>query len=67
MRRTPLLFLSLLLLGTALIPQHVAAQGGRTLFGDVRITGENNNLVPREVTLILRRTPDGEIGRHAVL
>jgi Flp pilus assembly protein TadD len=49
-----------LLSGTAL------AQGGRTLFGDIRITGEDNNLVPKEVTLILRRAPDGEVGRQTV-
>ena len=49
-----------LLCGTAL------AQGGRTLFGDIRITGEDNNLVPKEVTLILRRAPDGEVGRQTV-
>lgn len=42
------------------------AQGGQTLFGDVRITGENNELVLKEVTLILRKVPDGEVGRQTV-
>jgi tetratricopeptide (TPR) repeat protein len=45
----------------------VHAQGGATLFGDVRVTAENSNvLVPQEVTLILRRAPDGEVGRQMV-
>jgi tetratricopeptide (TPR) repeat protein len=44
----------------------VFAQGGRTLFGDVRIVGEDNNLVSKDVTLILRRSPDGEVGRQTV-
>ena len=55
-----LLALVAVLSGTAL------AQGGRTLFGDVRVVGEDNNLVIKEVTLILRRTPDGEVGRQTV-
>lgn len=42
------------------------AQGGQTLFGDVRVTGDNNEVVPQEVTLILRKVPDGEIGRQMV-
>jgi tetratricopeptide (TPR) repeat protein len=41
-------------------------QGTLTIFGDVRITGENNALVPKEVLLILRRVPDGEISRQMV-
>jgi tetratricopeptide (TPR) repeat protein len=45
----------------------VQAQGGATLFGDVRVTAENSNVVvPQEVTLILRRVPDGEVGRQMV-
>jgi tetratricopeptide (TPR) repeat protein len=55
-----------MLLGAALFVPSAAAQGGRTLFGDVRITGEDNNLVPKEVTLILRRSPDGEVGRQTI-
>ena len=39
---------------------------GLTIFGDVRITTENNAVVPRDVLLILRRVPDGEVGRQAV-
>jgi len=46
---------------------NVQAQGGATLFGDVHITAENSNVsVPQEVTLILRRVPDGEVGRQMV-
>jgi tetratricopeptide (TPR) repeat protein len=52
--------ISLLFIQTAL------AQGGQTLFGDVRITGENNELVFKDVTLILRKVPDGEVGRQTV-
>jgi tetratricopeptide (TPR) repeat protein len=44
----------------------VLAQGGQTIFGDIRVTGDNNTIVPKEVTLILRRVPDGEIGRQTV-
>ena len=45
----------------------VNAQGGQTLFGDVRVTAENSNMaVPQEVTLILRRVTEGEIGRQTV-
>ena len=60
-----LILLSLFAL-VALLSGTALAQGGRTLFGDIRITGENNNLVPKEVTLILRRAPDGEVGRQTV-
>jgi len=42
------------------------AQGGLTIFGDVRITSDGNTLVPKEVLLILRRVPDGEVGRQMV-
>src|ERR1044071_9145946 len=46
---------------------NVQAQGGATLFGDVHITAENSNVsVPQEVLLILRRAPDGEVGRQMV-
>ena len=60
-----LILLSLFAL-VALLSGTALAQGGRTLFGDIRITGEDNNLVPKEVTLILRRAPDGEVGRQTV-
>jgi tetratricopeptide (TPR) repeat protein len=42
------------------------AQGGLTIFGDVRITSDGNTVVPREVLLILRRIPEGEVGRQYV-
>ena len=45
----------------------VFAQGGQTLFGDVRVTAENSGVsVPQEVTLILRRVTEGEVGRQTV-
>jgi tetratricopeptide (TPR) repeat protein len=55
-----------MILSAALFVSSVAAQGGRTLFGDVRITGEDNNLIPKEVTIILRMVPDGELSRQVV-
>lgn len=59
---------SLSLLFVVITTFHVSAQaqGGQTLFGDVRITGENNELVSQDVTLILRKVPDGEVGRQTV-
>jgi len=66
MLRMRLLLLSFTVLGAALFAQSAAAQGGRTLFGDVRITGDNNNLIPREVTIVLRKVPDGELSRQTV-
>jgi tetratricopeptide (TPR) repeat protein len=66
MVRKRLLLLSLLLVGAALFVPAADAQGGRTLFGDVRITGEDNNIVPQEVTLILRRASEGEVGRQMI-
>jgi tetratricopeptide (TPR) repeat protein len=43
------------------------AQANQVLFGDVRVTAENTNaVVPQEVLLILRRVPDGEVGRQMV-
>jgi uncharacterized protein (DUF2141 family) len=45
----------------------LAAQGGQTLFGDVRVTAENSDVtVPQEVTLILRHVTEGEVGRQTV-
>ncbi|HSK63846.1 MAG TPA: tetratricopeptide repeat protein [Pyrinomonadaceae bacterium] len=64
--RLPLLSLSLILFAAHLSAANVLAQGGQTLFGDVRVTGDNNNVVPKEVMLILRRVPEGEIGRQTV-
>lgn len=66
MLRSRLLLLSLTLVGAALFATPANAQGGRTLFGDVRVRGEDNNLVTKEVTLILRRSPDGEVGRQTI-
>ena len=43
------------------------SQGGQTLFGDVRVTAEDSGVVvPQEVTLILRRVTEGEVGRQTV-
>jgi tetratricopeptide (TPR) repeat protein len=42
------------------------AQGPYTIFGDVRITSDGNTLIPKEVLLILRRVPEGEVGRQFV-
>jgi len=64
MRR--LIFLSLLLVFISFGTKSAFAQGGQTLFGDVRISTEDNTLVPEEVTLILRRAPDGEVGRQTI-
>ncbi len=51
-----------------LFPQPAAAQrgGNRSLFGDVRITDQNGTVISKDVTLILRRDPDGEVGRQSV-
>src|SRR5688572_32662523 len=42
------------------------AQGNFTIFGDVRITSDGNTLVPKDVLLLLRRVPDGEVARQMV-
>jgi tetratricopeptide (TPR) repeat protein len=57
--------LLLILIGIQLGVSSAMAQG-LVIFGDVRVTGENNTVVPREVTLILRRVPDGEVSRQTV-
>jgi tetratricopeptide (TPR) repeat protein len=44
----------------------VMAQGSLTIFGDVRITSDGNTVVPKEVLLVLRRVPDGELARQYV-
>ena len=64
--RASLSSLLVALVGSLLFTQTALAQGGQTLFGDIRITGENNELVLKDVTLILRKVPDGEIGRQTV-
>jgi tetratricopeptide (TPR) repeat protein len=66
MLKLSLACLSLLFVLIAIFPGTAQAQGGQTLFGDVRITGENNEVVAKDVTLILRKVPDGEVGRQAV-
>jgi len=60
---------ALLLLSLAVIhlfQPSAMAQGGLTIFGDVRITSDNNVVVPKEVTLILRSVTTGEVGRQSV-
>lgn len=59
---------SLSLLFVLITTLHITAQaqGGQTLFGDVRISGENGEVVFKDVTLILRKVPDGEVGRQTV-
>ncbi|HXQ68940.1 MAG TPA: tetratricopeptide repeat protein [Pyrinomonadaceae bacterium] len=42
------------------------AQSPLSIFGDVRVTAENETVVPKEVLLILRRVPDGEVARQYV-
>ena len=42
------------------------AQASSTIFGDVRVTADNNVVVPKDVTVILVRVPDGEISRQVV-
>jgi tetratricopeptide (TPR) repeat protein len=61
-----LMLLSILFTCLGVYATKVLAQGNQTLFGDVRVTGDNNVLVSKEVTLILRKVPDGEIGRQTV-
>jgi cytochrome c-type biogenesis protein CcmH/NrfG len=59
--------LSLCLVVSLFFSTSALSQGGATLFGDVRVTAENSVvIVPQEVTLILRRVPDGEVGRQTV-
>lgn len=41
-------------------------QDTSTIFGDIRVTGDNNVVLPKEVTLILLRVPDGELSRQMV-
>lgn len=56
-----------LAIATSLAPSRPAfAQGGQTLFGDVRITAENGVPIPTDITLVLRRVTEGEVGRQSV-
>lgn len=57
--------LLLVLVAIQLCAFSVMAQG-LVIFGDVRVIGENNSVVPREVMLSLRRVPDGEVARQMV-
>lgn len=42
------------------------AQATSTIFGDIRVTGENNVVLPKEVMLILVKVGDGEVSRQIV-
>ena len=61
---TPITLLLVLVALQFCAPQAIA-QGGFTIFGDVRVVGDHNEVVPKEVILILRRVPDGN-GRQMV-
>ena len=58
--------LFLILCGVQLCASDAMAQRSYTMFGDVRVTGEHNEVVSQSITLILRRVPDGEVGRQMV-
>lgn len=64
--RVQLLPFLLVLLLTPVFAGEALAQGNQTLFGDVRVTTDNNTVVVKEVTLILRKVPEGEISRQTV-
>ena len=64
--RKSLLSLAIILVMSLVFTGRARAQGGLTLFGDVRITADNGVVVPAEVTLILRRATEGDIGRQMV-
>ncbi|HET9528184.1 MAG TPA: tetratricopeptide repeat protein [Pyrinomonadaceae bacterium] len=68
MRKEFSIFVTLLLILVAaqLRAPEAMAQGNQTIFGDVRIVGEHNEVVPQEVMLVLRRVTDGEVGRQVV-
>lgn len=57
----------LLILAAVLLNAPAAvAQASSTIFGDVRVTSDNNVVVAKDVTLIVSRVPDGEISRQVV-
>ena len=58
--------LILVLATVQLCSSSVMAQGSLTIFGDVRVTTDGATAVPGEVMLLLRRVPDGEVGRQMV-
>lgn len=55
----------LVLVAIQLCASSAMAQG-LVIFGDVRVISDKNQIVPKEVTLILRRVPDGEVSRQMV-
>jgi tetratricopeptide (TPR) repeat protein len=58
--------LFLILVAVQLSASTAIAQGNYTIFGDVRVVGDHNEVVPQEVLLVLRRVPDGEVARQMV-
>jgi len=58
--------LLLILAANQLCVSPAKAQAGQTIFGDVRVVDDNNVLLAKDVTLILRRVTDGEVGRQVV-
>ncbi len=63
---TSIVTLFLVLVAIQVYLPSAMAQGGLTIFGDVRITSDGNTLVPKDVLLLLRRIPDGEVARQIV-
>ena len=63
---TSIVTLFLVLVAIQVYSPSAMAQGGLTIFGDVRITSDGNTLVPKDVLLLLRRIPDGEVARQIV-
>ena len=61
-----LLTLVLVLAATHTCGALAFAQQNLSIFGDVRVTSENDAILPKEVLLILRRVPDGEVARQWV-
>ncbi len=68
MQKKSISFVTLILVLVAfqIYTPSAAAQGGYTIFGDVRITSDGNTVIPKEVLLVLRRVPEGEVGRQYV-
>ena len=58
--------LFLVLVAIQLCVPSAMAQGNSTIFGDVRITSDGSTVVPKEVLLVLRRVPEGEVARQYV-
>lgn len=68
MQRKSISFVTLILIAVAIqvYAPFTPAQSNLTIFGDVRITSDGNTIVPKEVLLLLRRVPDGEMARQMV-